>query len=139
MRRLRSKLRRLGIKTEIAVERTKLGEKISVTAETGLQQVTDDESDKATVCAAACAKLKELDELLSQYDNYVGALRGKLCLIRRAIEHHSENPIILHNNAKSARRLLAGNVANGNCPILTSEPVLELFDAILLDVQVSLR
>ncbi|WP_375267387.1 hypothetical protein [Planktotalea sp.] len=128
-----------GIETEFAVERTKLGETLDVNPETGLLYLSDDQCDKATVCAAASAKLNKMDEMLSQYDNYVGALRGELFLIRRAVAHHSTNPIILHNNAKAARRLLAGNVANGNCPSLASEPVLELFDATLLDVQMSLQ
>lgn len=124
-----------GIELDFAEKATLLGEKVDLNPETGKIFVSDHGPDNTRRLESCVLKLKEIEALVSQYDNYKGMLRAELFLIRRAMEHHPTNPVILHNNAKSARRVLAANVASGVCLSFEQEPVLGLLDTTLLDVQ----
>lgn len=127
-----------GIEAEFLAERTKLGETLFLNDETGKLRLEGGGADNIDRLQSCVLKLKEIDALVEQFDNYKGMLRAEMFLIQRAIEHHPDNPVILHHNAKAAREILAGNVANGNCPSFEQEPVLELIDTTLLDVQMTL-
>ncbi len=115
------------------------GKTLSVNSDTGLLRVEDAPVDCATLCQSCSLKLKEVSELLGQFDNYCGALKGELFLIRRAVDHHPENPVVLHFNARSARQMLPITIANWQLPGIEEEPVFQLLDATLLDVETSLE
>lgn len=127
-----------GIEEAHLAEHTKLGETLTFNPETGNLRLDDDGANNVDRLQSCVLKLKEIDALVQQFDNYKGMLRAEVFLIQRAIEYHPDNPVILHHNAKAAREILAGNIANGNCPSFEQEPVLGLIDTTLLDVQSTL-
>ncbi|MEM8822513.1 MAG: hypothetical protein AAGF30_02790 [Pseudomonadota bacterium] len=87
---------------------------------------------------AAVLQLKELVALVEQSGNLSGVLGTELFLIRRAVEAHPENAVMLHFNARTARGILAANIESQACPSATVEPVVGVLSATLLQVETSL-
>lgn len=95
----------------------------------------DIEAERPNRLEIAVAKLNEARLLVDGMGNLQGVLKSELFLIERAVEHHPGNAVMVYFNAKSARGLLQGNIANGACPSAKDEPVIGLLDTILLDTQ----
>lgn len=88
--------------------------------------------------AHAVAKLREIDALAESSGNLAGVLRAEFFLIRRAVNDHADNPVMVYFNSKAARDILQGNLANGSCPSISQEPVVGVIDTTLVEVQAAL-
>ena len=121
-----------------ALEATQFGENLTFNGQS--ERLAMEPASNATTNKDQCvAKLREIDELLEQFDNYKGVVRAEVFLVRRGIDHHPDNAVLLHLNVRAARQILSAYVANGNCPSFESEPVLGLFDTTLQEVELRLE
>lgn len=121
-----------------AADRARSGITVSINPETALFRQEDVQAQDRRAVAQAVGKLREIDALAETSGNLMGVLRAEFFLIRRAVNEHAENPVMLYFNCKAARDILQGNLANGSCPSIAQEPVVGVIDATLADVQAAL-
>lgn len=91
--------------------------------------------DRLEYCVS---RLNELDALAQKFDNLAGSLRAEFFLIRRAVEHHPDNAVMVHQLAKDAHQALHINIQNGACPNAETDPVVGIIDTTLIEVQTNL-
>lgn len=99
----------------------------------------DTKAERAGPLDGAVAQLREFLALTEQSGNLTGVLVSELILIRRAVEDHAGNPVMVYNNCRWAARLLTANLASAACPPVDSVPEVGLLETLLADVQSTLR
>ncbi len=92
--------------------------------------------DKATL-KYCVDRLSELSDLAETMGNMQGVLGGELFFVRRAVENHADNPVMVWDNCGNAMRMLNANLASGACP--EGEPYVTILQATLTDVRLRLE
>ncbi|MQY41036.1 hypothetical protein GG681_00130 [Epibacterium sp. SM1969] len=82
-------------------------------------------------------RLSELSDLAETMGNMQGILGGELFFVRRAVENHAVNPVMVWDNCGNAMRMLNANLASGACP--EGEPYVTILQATLTDVRLRLE
>jgi len=91
------------------------------------------QSDDGAVLKYCVERLSELSDLAETMGNMQGVLGAELFFVRRAVETHADNPVMVWDNCGNALKMLKGNLASGALP--PNEPYVTILQATLADVR----